>query len=305
MDGRRAARGDVLAKAARSTSIRARSPAGTCAQSVFGHVNALFYRHDARRRSRVLVARSFARDAWQSLCASAAQYGYDVLRTSEFPAADESNPSGERAGALIASVLRVDLATRRLELAAFHFAVDTPARRRFVGAGSVCAELRRPSLPRRAARAVRARRRVLVLAAVALRLDDDDAVGGDSLVVARERAAPSPRREATTHATSKRRWSAVETLLTFCPPARCARIADHSISFGGIRIIAEPADLTTPSARARRSSRTERFSSRETGCCSPDAACPPRNARSGRARAARACAPSSSSATSSPTPIIL
>ena len=53
-------------------------PAGSCAQSVFGHVNALFCRH-ADGAFTVLVARSFARDIWSALCESSAQYGYDVL----------------------------------------------------------------------------------------------------------------------------------------------------------------------------------------------------------------------------------
>src|SRR6186713_962229 len=33
---------------------------------------------------------------------------------------------------------------------------------------------------------------------------------------------------------SKRKCSAVDTLLTFCPPAPCARIAVHSISVSGM-----------------------------------------------------------------------
>ena len=49
-----------------------------CAQSVFGHVNALFYKRDASPAFTVLVARSFARDVWRTLCRSASQYGYDV-----------------------------------------------------------------------------------------------------------------------------------------------------------------------------------------------------------------------------------
>jgi sarcosine oxidase, subunit gamma len=49
---------------------------GTCAQSLFGHVNALFVRNDDAFT--VLVARSFARDVWHGLSESAAQYGYDV-----------------------------------------------------------------------------------------------------------------------------------------------------------------------------------------------------------------------------------
>jgi sarcosine oxidase subunit gamma len=49
-----------------------------CAQSVLGHVNALFYRRDPASFT-VTVARSYARGVWRMLCQSAAQYGYDVL----------------------------------------------------------------------------------------------------------------------------------------------------------------------------------------------------------------------------------
>ena len=52
---------------------------GACAQSLVGHVNALVYRHDAAPTFMLMVARSFARDAWQLLCLSSAQYGYDVV----------------------------------------------------------------------------------------------------------------------------------------------------------------------------------------------------------------------------------
>ena len=52
--------------------------AGQCAQSLLGHVNALFYRPDATPMFIVIVARSFAHDVWHSLCVSAAQHGYDV-----------------------------------------------------------------------------------------------------------------------------------------------------------------------------------------------------------------------------------
>ena len=57
---------------------------GACAQSVFGHVNALFYRRAASTVFTLMVARSLARDAWHFLCQSAAQYGYDVLRPRPF-----------------------------------------------------------------------------------------------------------------------------------------------------------------------------------------------------------------------------
>ena len=49
-----------------------------CAQSVLGHVNALFYRRDFGSFT-VTVARSYARGVWRGLCQAAAQYGYDVL----------------------------------------------------------------------------------------------------------------------------------------------------------------------------------------------------------------------------------
>ena len=69
---------------------------GMCAQSVYGRINALFYRRSplppepadqSLQRSppfTMLVARSFARDAWRFLCVSAAQYGYEVLHPQPF-----------------------------------------------------------------------------------------------------------------------------------------------------------------------------------------------------------------------------
>jgi sarcosine oxidase subunit gamma len=53
-------------------------PAGACAQSLLGRVNALFYRPDTAPLFVVMVARSYAHDVWRGLCWSAAQYGYDV-----------------------------------------------------------------------------------------------------------------------------------------------------------------------------------------------------------------------------------
>lgn len=49
-----------------------------CAQSLFGHVAAL-YQRQADGSYRMYVPRSFANDVWAALCASAAQYGYEVL----------------------------------------------------------------------------------------------------------------------------------------------------------------------------------------------------------------------------------
>lgn len=57
---------------------------GACAQSVLGHVNALFHKRDAAPSFTLMVARSLARDVWWMLCASAAQYGYDVLPARAF-----------------------------------------------------------------------------------------------------------------------------------------------------------------------------------------------------------------------------
>jgi heterotetrameric sarcosine oxidase gamma subunit len=68
----------VLAKHCPLDFHAASFPEGTCAQSVLGHVNALFYRHDLSSFT-LLVARSYARAVWRTLCQSAAQYGYDVL----------------------------------------------------------------------------------------------------------------------------------------------------------------------------------------------------------------------------------
>lgn len=53
-------------------------PAGHCAQSLLGHIHAVFYRpHDASTFI-VMVARSFAADAWEFLTASAATDGYRI-----------------------------------------------------------------------------------------------------------------------------------------------------------------------------------------------------------------------------------
>lgn len=57
---------------------------GACAQSMYGHVNALIYRRAASPVFTVMVARSFARDAWLALCRSAAPFGYEVLPTRFF-----------------------------------------------------------------------------------------------------------------------------------------------------------------------------------------------------------------------------
>jgi heterotetrameric sarcosine oxidase gamma subunit len=58
--------------------------AGQCRQSLYGRVPALFYRQAATPACTVLVARSFARDTWHSLCMTAAPYGYTVRTAARF-----------------------------------------------------------------------------------------------------------------------------------------------------------------------------------------------------------------------------
>ena len=53
-------------------------PAGRAAQSMLGHINALYYKPDERPWFIVLVARSFAADAWTGLRAAAATDGCRV-----------------------------------------------------------------------------------------------------------------------------------------------------------------------------------------------------------------------------------
>jgi sarcosine oxidase, subunit gamma len=54
---------------------------GACAQSVFGHVTGLFYRPPGTDALVMMVARSFARDAWKMLTEAAAQYEAETLPT--------------------------------------------------------------------------------------------------------------------------------------------------------------------------------------------------------------------------------
>ena len=60
---------------------------GHCAQSLFGHVNALIYRHAATPAFTVMVARSLAADVWRGLCVAASTDGYDVQAPAAFDAA--------------------------------------------------------------------------------------------------------------------------------------------------------------------------------------------------------------------------
>jgi sarcosine oxidase subunit gamma len=61
-------------------------PPATCAQSLFGQVNALYYRHAASDAITLFVARSFARDVARHLEASAAQYGSEWVPPRPFVA---------------------------------------------------------------------------------------------------------------------------------------------------------------------------------------------------------------------------
>jgi sarcosine oxidase subunit gamma len=58
--------------------------AGQCRQSLYGRVPALFYRHREPPACTMLIARSFARDSWHSLCTAAAPYGYTVRAAGRF-----------------------------------------------------------------------------------------------------------------------------------------------------------------------------------------------------------------------------
>ena len=57
---------------------------GSCAQSLFGQVNALYYRHANRDAFTLFVARSFRQDALHHLETSAAQYGYEMVAARPF-----------------------------------------------------------------------------------------------------------------------------------------------------------------------------------------------------------------------------
>lgn len=76
VDGPRAA--DVLAAGCPLDFDPRVFSAGQCRQSLYGRVPALYYRHDEPPACTVLLARSFARDSWHSLCTAAAPYGYTV-----------------------------------------------------------------------------------------------------------------------------------------------------------------------------------------------------------------------------------
>jgi sarcosine oxidase subunit gamma len=61
-------------------------PPGHCAQSLLGHIHALFHRPGETAAFFVMVARSFAADAWSGLCEAAAPDGYRVEAAVPFAA---------------------------------------------------------------------------------------------------------------------------------------------------------------------------------------------------------------------------
>lgn len=67
---------------------------GHCAQSVFGHINAMFYRPDERPAYIVMVARSLAADAWHDLWSAAMSEGPRVAPALAFGAVPDA--SGDR-----------------------------------------------------------------------------------------------------------------------------------------------------------------------------------------------------------------
>ena len=75
---------NVLAKSCPLDFHASAFAAGRCAQSVYGHVNALIDKRDETPTFTLMVARSFAHDVWQHVCESAAQYGYEVRADAPF-----------------------------------------------------------------------------------------------------------------------------------------------------------------------------------------------------------------------------
>ena len=132
---------------------------------------------------------------------------------------------------------------------------------------------------------------------MALRLDDDDALVAEAPVGAARAGAPSPRRAATSATTSKRRWIALETLLTFWPPAPCARTAVISTSAssttGGVTEESAASSRSAATRHRHRDARRARTSARSR----PSA----RRARRRRSTAPRLCSRGPRATTSLPT----
>lgn len=56
---------------------------GACAQSLFGHLNALYYAN-AESEFTIFVARSLYRDAWQALCEAGRRHGFTIGEAARF-----------------------------------------------------------------------------------------------------------------------------------------------------------------------------------------------------------------------------
>lgn len=83
---RGAAAADVLARGC-PLDLHARAfVPGSCAQSLFGRIPVLVYRHEAEAAFTVMAARSMAADTWRSLCVAASTGGYDVEAARPFRA---------------------------------------------------------------------------------------------------------------------------------------------------------------------------------------------------------------------------
>ena len=82
LSGPRAA--DVLAKGCPLDFHPRGFAAGACAQSLYFHVDVLIEKRDDAPTFAVVIARSFAHDAWQALCEASAQYGYEVCAPAPF-----------------------------------------------------------------------------------------------------------------------------------------------------------------------------------------------------------------------------
>lgn len=79
-----AAAARVLNRACPLDLHRRAFPAGQCAQSLLGHVNALFYKPGDGASFVVMVARSFAADAFHTLREAAQADGYRLAEPSRF-----------------------------------------------------------------------------------------------------------------------------------------------------------------------------------------------------------------------------
>jgi len=149
-----------------------------------------------------------------------------------------------------------DAPARRLDLPATHFAFDPPSLRARGRLGGLARPRRngrpvdQPLQPRQSIGAI------LVKAAVrcALMMTTPSAVIRRSLCASRRALTVSGSVEPRT---SKRRCTAFETLLTFCPPAPCARTAVSSTSSGAMRRLTAPGQQWPARVAARAAGRRD------------------------------------------------